>query len=95
MKTEKQLQAWLVKQCKKLGILTYKFASPSHRGVPDLILIFPGGKTVFVELKSEKGTGRLSELQKRTIERMRVQGAPVYVASTEAEINTIINTYMG
>lgn len=41
---------------------TYKFTSPSHRGVADRIACMPSGKTYFVELKT-KG-GRLSELQK-------------------------------
>mgnify|MGYP003704455773 CR=1 FL=1 len=41
---------------------TYKFKSPSQRGVADRIVCLPDGRTWFVELKKEGG--RLSELQK-------------------------------
>jgi len=42
--------------------LTYKFKSPTQRGVADRIACMPGGETWFVELKT-KG-GRLAPLQK-------------------------------
>jgi len=45
------------------GGRTYKFASPSQRGVADRIACLPNGTTWFVELKT-KG-GRVSELQRR------------------------------
>ena len=44
------------------GGKTFKFTSPTQRGVPDRIACLPNGQTWFVELKT-KG-GRLSELQK-------------------------------
>ena len=50
---------WCVERA---GGKSYKFTSPSHRGVADRIACMPSGKTYFVELKT-KG-GRLSELQK-------------------------------
>ena len=42
--------------------LTYKFKSPTQRGVADRIACMPNGETWFVELKT-KG-GRLAPLQK-------------------------------
>jgi hypothetical protein len=50
---------WCVERA---GGKSYKFTSPSHRGVADRIACLPNGATWFVELKT-KG-GRLSELQK-------------------------------
>ena len=50
---------WVVERA---GGKTYKFTSPSHKGVADRIACMPDGTTWFVELKT-KG-GRLSELQK-------------------------------
>jgi len=50
---------WCVERA---GGKSYKFTSPSHRGVADRIACMPNGATWFVELKT-KG-GRLSELQK-------------------------------
>lgn len=40
------------KLCKEHDVLFYKFSSPSNRGVPDRILVFPGGRVVFVEFKA-------------------------------------------
>ena len=42
--------------------LTYKFKSPTQRGVADRIACMPGGETWFVELKTT--SGRLAPLQK-------------------------------
>ena len=41
--------------------LTYKFQSPTQRGVSDRIACMPNGETWFVELKTKDG--RLSPLQ--------------------------------
>ena len=51
--------------------------SPGNSGVPDRIVIFPGGRVVFVELKTE--TGRLSALQVAQIRRLERLGADVRV----------------
>ena len=51
--------AWTVEHA---GGKTYKFKSPTQRGVSDRLACMPDGSTWFVELKT-KG-GRLSELQK-------------------------------
>ena len=49
---------WLVQHN---GGKTYKFKSPSQRGVADRIVCLPNGETWFIELK--KPGGRLSKLQ--------------------------------
>ena len=49
---ESTIESYLVRRCKELGVLCYKFVSPSHRGVPDRLLIFPKGLVTFVELKA-------------------------------------------
>lgn len=72
---EKDIERWLGERLKELGCLYYKFVSPSAPGVPDRIVILPGGKTIYVELKTE--AGRLSSIQKRQIARMRERGADV------------------
>jgi hypothetical protein len=59
---EKEIENYFKWAVERAGGLTYKFMSPSHRGVADRIACLPNGATWFVELKT-KG-GRLSELQK-------------------------------
>ena len=72
---EKDIEKWLGGQLKKSGCLYFKFVSPMNPGVPDRIVITPNGHTIYVELKTE--IGRLSNIQKWQIERMRECGADV------------------
>lgn len=74
---ESEIERKLGKEIKKLGGLYYKFMSPNLPGVPDRIVIMPGGRVIFVELKTE--IGRLSNIQKWVIEEMRQRGADVRV----------------
>jgi hypothetical protein len=56
---------WVVERA---GGKSYKFTSPSRKGVVDRIACLPDGTTWFVELKAPKG--RLSPLQKMFAEEM-------------------------
>ena len=59
---EKDVEKHFKWAVESVGGKTYKFTSPSQRGVADRIACLPNGQTWFVELKT-KG-GRLSEHQK-------------------------------
>lgn len=74
---ESAIEARLVREVKKRGGLCYKFTSPGNPGVPDRIVILPGGTTIYVELKTE--IGRLAKIQKWQIEELRKRGADVRV----------------
>lgn len=74
---EREIESYLNENVKKRGGRSYKFMSPGNSGVPDRIVIFPGGRVVFVELKTE--TGRLSALQVAQIRRLERLGADVRV----------------
>ncbi|ERM17251.1 VRR-NUC domain-containing protein [Brevibacillus laterosporus] len=49
---EKDIEAYLRKQVKAVGGRAYKFESPGNAGVPDRLVLFPGGRAAFVELKA-------------------------------------------
>lgn len=49
---EKDIEAYLRKQVKAVGGRAYKFGSPGNAGVPDRLVLFPGGRIAFVELKA-------------------------------------------
>ena len=49
---EKLIERKLREGVKALGGLALKFSSPYHRGVPDRIVLMPGGRMYFVELKT-------------------------------------------
>jgi len=74
---EKQIESKIVKKAKELGFLTYKFSSPSNRGVPDRIFISPHGEIFFIEFKSAKG--KLSQLQKKVIKDIEHYNIEVFI----------------
>jgi Holliday junction resolvase len=90
MPTEKTLQAQIVKRLQSKGHIVYKFASPAHRGVPDLLVI-ADGRVVFLEVKHPNGKGRLSKLQEITINEMRQHGGEVHVINSLEYLDTIFN----
>lgn len=59
---EKTIEEYLTWAVEIIGGVTFKFRSPSQRGVADRIVCLPNGQTWFVELKAPHG--RLSPLQK-------------------------------
>lgn len=59
----------------RAGGLCLKWVSPGCTGVMDRIVLLPGGRVIFVELK--KPGGRLSERQKYMAAKMMRLGLPV------------------
>lgn len=86
---EREIEGRLRDGVKKLGGLCYKFVSPGSRGVPDRIIILPGGVVYFVELKTE--VGRLSKLQCLQLKRMERLGVPVRVLYGLSEVNAFLS----
>lgn len=79
MKTEKQLQRYITKIARGAGLICDKVESRSRVGWPDLLIVAPGGRVVFVEVKSPAGTGRLSPSQAHVIAELRAMGVRVCV----------------
>lgn len=50
--TEKDIERKLKKRVEALGCMCLKFESPGYTGVPDRIILMPGGEAFFVELKA-------------------------------------------
>lgn len=86
---EKEIEARLRRYCDKVGVLCYKFVSPGHRGVPDRILIAPGGRVTFLELKAPGKS--LRPLQKHEHEKLRKQGARVFWASDFVGARSVVD----
>jgi hypothetical protein len=93
MRTERDLEKYLKRECKRVGALYFKFSSPAHRGVPDCIVIAPHGEVTFIELKSPTGNGRLAPLQEHTIALMRDKGANVYVYDSKEQVDALIESF--
>ena len=63
-KLEKDIEAKLRRAVEAAGGKCLKWVCPGWSGVPDRIVLLPGGRIIFVETKRPKG-GKLSELQKK------------------------------
>ena len=74
---ERDIERWLVRQVRRLGGEAFKFTSPGNDGVPDRLILLPGGDVWFVELKREGGI--TSSIQEYQIHRLREIGANVSV----------------
>ena len=73
---ESQIERRLMQGVKTMGGKAYKFTSPGNIGVPDRLVILPGGQMLFAELKTD--SGRLSPNQVLQISILRRLGAEVY-----------------
>jgi hypothetical protein len=73
---EKQIERRFCEAIKHRGGLSYKLAGLVC-GLPDRVVILPGGRIVFVELKTL--SGRLSKIQKLRIEELKTTGIEVRV----------------
>ncbi len=50
--SEKEIEKKLKKKVEALGCMCLKFESPGYTGVPDRMILIPGGEVIFVELKA-------------------------------------------
>jgi hypothetical protein len=74
---EKGIERKLVRMTSQLGGMALKFISPGCAGVPDRLVLLPGGKAGFVELKAPGKKPR--PLQIRRISQIRRLGFQVFV----------------
>ena len=84
MKSEKQIEAALASEVKKHGGIAPKFASPGFAGMPDRIILLPGGRMAFAELKAPGKKPRRLQLLRRL-------GFRVYVIDSTEQIGGVID----
>lgn len=91
---EKFLEQKLVRRVKAAGGLCLKWSSPGAAGVPDRIVLLPGGRVVFVEMKRPKG-GRLSALQKWWAHELTDRGFAYDCIWDEDDLRLFVETELG
>ena len=89
---EKAIERKMVQALEARGALAWKFTSPGRQGVPDRIVLLPGGRVVFVETKTQ--IGRLSAAQRITIKKMRDLGHDVRVVYGAEQAARLIEEVM-
>jgi len=90
---EKIVENHFVWAVERAGGKTWKFTSPSRKGVADRIACLPDGNTWFVELKT-KG-GRLSALQKMFMSDMALLNQNYMCLWTTEQIDEFIKSVSG
>lgn len=84
---EKEIEAKLRDRVKRAGGLCLKWVCPGWAGVPDRLVLLPGGRVVFVELKRPKD-GKLSCRQKWWRDKLTALGMRYCVIWDYEALNT-------
>ena len=85
---ERELEEKFRRRVKAAGGKAYKFVSPGNDGVPDRLVVLPGGRIGFVELK-QKGQ-RPTALQQKRILELRSLGCVVMVLDRLEDMDTVL-----
>ena len=86
---EKEIEKRLVRAVKDMGGSAPKFVSPGLDGVPDRLILLPGGHMAFAELKAPGQTPR--PLQQHRIGELRQLGFRVYIIDDINQIGGVLN----
>ena len=86
---EKKIEYKLRDKIKALGGLALKWSSLSYTGLPDRIILMPGGRIFFVELKNGNA-GRLSARQVVVHRILLNLGFPVIVIKDEETLQNFL-----
>lgn len=85
---EKTIEQKLVRMVLHRGGICPKFISPGYDGVPDRIVLFPGGRIAFVEVKAPGEKPRPLQLSRHRL--LRRLGFRVYVLDDPGQIEEIL-----
>ena len=85
---EKETERKLVRAVKRVGGICPKFVSPGMDGMPDRMILLPGGKIGFVEAKAPGRKPRI--LQVRRHRQLRNLGFPVFILDDPEQIPSIL-----
>ncbi len=93
MKSEKEIEKYLIKRVREEHGLCLKWTSPGTAGVPDRIIITDFGEVFFVELKAEGRKNNLSEVQKNFFRKLDKLGKRVRIFASYEDIDKFIKTW--
>lgn len=83
---EREIEKYLVDRVKGMGGMALKFVSPGCTGVPDRLVILPGGKIGFLELKAPGEVPRKE--QSHRIRQLRGLGCKAGFADSRQDVDS-------
>ena len=86
---ESVVERKLTAEVKKRGGLAVKFVSPGLDGVPDRLVLFPGGRLAFVELKAPGK--KMRPLQVKRAKQLPALGFRVYCVDNTEMIGGVLD----
>ena len=90
---EKQVEQKLVQAVRRAGGLCPKLVSPGTDGLPDRLVLLPGGRLGFVEVKAPGRKPR--PLQLHRMDRLRALGFRVFVLDDPLQVPDILKEVAG
>jgi len=93
-KSESEIEAYLVKCIKNKNGLCMKWTSPGNAGVPDRIVIVPGGDIYFVELKADSQSQQTYALKKLKTHQLKNLNCDARVIASFKEVDKFIEEVM-
>ena len=94
MAGESKLQRKCGEFAKRHHILMRKIHAEGRKGFPDLVLIFPHGLVIFVEMKNPNMKGVLAKLQIIEHWKIQAQNAIVYTCDSYEQFKSIIKRHL-
>ena len=89
--SERALEKYLRAEVRKLGGECLKYSNMLANGYPDRLCLFPGGRSIWVELKS---TGkRPTQLQVHRLHQLREMGHWAVWADTREKIDKLLEPF--
>ena len=85
---EKQVEQRLVKAVRAAGGICPKLVSPGMDGMPDRLLLMPGARMAFVEVKAPGKEPR--PLQTHRHKQLRALGFPVFVLDDPEQVPWVL-----
>lgn len=93
MEREREAEVRLCDGVRKLGGVAFKFTSPGNAGVPDRMIVMPGGRIIFVEVKREGGKPTVRQLAQ--LRRLRELGCQVFLLVGVAAVDDFLKSLGG
>ena len=90
---EKEVEQKLVRTVKTMGGICPKWVSPGTDGMPDRIVLLPGGRIAFVEVKAPGQKPRPLQLARHKL--LRELGYKVYFLDDPGQIDAMLREIGG